>query len=406
MPKRSRLVNPMALLEAKRMADMSDDGFGRRVKRVAIGGAALFGAVLVAGLLFRYAKGSEVRRWTEDMQIPTVTVLTPDRNSVPQVLILPGTLRAFYSAQLYARVPGYVQRWDRDIGAKVKRGEQLAYIDTPELDQQLSQARADLDVARSAQRLSATTAQRWGALLPLDAVSKQAEQEKSAEATSKSSAVDAAAANVHRLEALKQFGRIVAPFDGVITARNVDVGALVSGGQLSGSEPLFAVSDVHQLRVYVNVPQSYSAQITQGIKASLSVPEYSGRSFTANLVSTSDSISSDSGTLLVQLQVDNRDGALKPGSYAEVTLTLPSNPGRLVLPASALMFRANGLQVATMSSAQRVVMKPIQVGRDLGAKVEVASGIDADDKIIDNPPDSLSAGDPVRLARADHPHAG
>ena len=387
------------------MVETADGDFVRKVKRITVVGALVFLAILMGGLLFRYAGSSEVKNWTRDTQVPTVAVLSPDRNYVPQVLILPGTLRAFYSAQIYARVPGYVKSWDRDIGARVKKGELLAYIDTPELDQQIYQAKADLSASKAAQTLSETTAKRWGALLPLDAVSKQAEQEKSAEASSKSSAVDAAAANVHRLEALKEFGRIVAPFDGVVTARNVDVGVLVSGGQSTGAEPLFAVSDVHELRVYVNVPQSYSAQITQGIKAALSVPEYPGRTFSATLVSTSDSISSDSGTLLVQLNVDNRTGVLKPGSYAEVTLTLPAGQDRLVLPASALMFRANGLQVATVDAALRVVMKPIQIGRDLGAKVEVASGIDPRDQVIDNPPDSLSAGDPVRLARADRSNA-
>ena len=259
-------------------------------------------------------------------------------------MTFPGTLQAYYDAKIYSRVPGYVHAWYKDIGAHVKKGDVLATIDTPELDQQISQARADLSNAQAAQKLSAITAQRWQNLLPLDAVSKQDAEEKEEDLESKTGAVKAAQANLDRLQALKAFATIVAPFDGVVTKRTIDFGALVNAGSPSSpSEPLFAVSDIHMLRLYVNVPQNYSAEIVPGMTISLSVPEYPGRSFSAKLVSTSNAISAQS-TLLVEFEADNSQGLLKPGDYAQVNIGLPGTASKLRLPASALMFRAEGLR--------------------------------------------------------------
>ncbi|MBS0612983.1 MAG: efflux RND transporter periplasmic adaptor subunit [Proteobacteria bacterium] len=369
----------------------------RRLRRAGFIAGALFGVVLIVGTGARFAQSNEVKNWTLQSQIPTVSLIAPTPLSRPPTLLLPGTLRAFYDAQLYSRVPGYVKGWYRDIGAHVRKGELLADIDTPELDQQMAQARANLEMSMSARTLSQITAQRWDALLPLDAVSKQAAQERTQDVSAKSSAVKAAQADLDRLKALKHFSRIVAPFDGIVTARNADYGTLVSGGQ-AGAEPLFAVADVHRLRLYVHVPQAYSSQIGAGIRCSLAVPEYPGRQFEATLSSTSDAISAQSGTLLVELAVDNRAGELKPGDYAKVTLNLAHAERALTIPASALIFRSSGLQVATLHAGGRIAMKPVLVGRDLGARVEISSGLDANDRIVDSPPDSLADGDTVRIA--------
>jgi RND family efflux transporter MFP subunit len=283
----------------------------------------------------------------------------------------------------------------------VKKGDVLALTDTPELDQQIAQARADLGAAVSAKKLSATTAERWNSLLPLDAVSKQDVEDKNQDLASKAGAATAAQANLDRLLAMKGFARIVAPFDGVVTRRTADVGALVNAGPSSSGEPLFAVADMHALRVYVDVPQSYSAQVVPGMTVSLSVPEYPGRSFSAKRLSDAGAISAQSGTLLVEFEVDNSAGLLKPGSFANVSMSTPAASRALRLPASALMFRAEGLRVATLGGHDTVVMKPISIQSDLGTQVIVAAGLNPGDRVIDNPPDSLANGDKVRV---DHAH--
>ena len=317
-------------------------------------------------------------------------------------MLFRSTLQAYYDAKIYAQVPGYLHAWYKDIGAHVKKGDVLALVDTPELDQQIAQARADLGAARSSQKLSAVTAERWNSLLPLDAVSKQDAEEKNADLASKAGATQAAQANLDRLLAMKGFARIVAPFDGTVTKRSVDVGALVSAGPAASGDPLFAVSDVHALRVYVSVPQSFSAQIVPGMQVTLTVPEYPGRTFPAKLVSTSNAISTQSSTLLVEFQVDNAAGQLKPGDYAQVSMGLPGGGAHLRLPASALMFRAEGLRVATVDANNHVVMKPISIETDLGTQVIVAAGLKPQDRVVDNPPDSLGNGDPVRVEGAVH----
>ena len=374
----------------------------RQLKRAAIVGACLLAAILAIGGGIRLVQANSLSTWTHESEIPTVALITPQAGGKGQALILPGTLQAYYDAQLYARVPGYVHAWYKDIGAHVKKGDVLALVDTPELDQQIAQARADLGVARSAQKLSTVTAERWNSLLPLDAVSRQDAEEKNADLASKVSASQAAQANLDRLLAMKGFARIVAPFDGTVTKRSVDVGALVSAGPAANGDPLFAVSDIHALRVYVSVPQSYSAQIVAGMRASLTVPEYPGRSFPAKLLSTSNAISTQSSTLLVEFEVDNSQNLLKPGDYAQVSMGLPGGGSHLRLPASALMFRAEGLRVATLGANNRIVMKPVSIESDLGTQVVVASGLAPKDRVVDNPPDSLGNGDEVRVEGASH----
>jgi multidrug efflux system membrane fusion protein len=376
----------------------------RTLKIAGVVALCIAGLVVVAGVATRAADTGQLKSWTRAEAIPTVEFVRPSPTAAGEKLTLPGNLTAFNTAQIYARVPGYVHGWYQDIGARVKKGQLLALIDTPELDQQIAQARADVVSAQASQSLSKTTANRWAGLLAADAVSKQEADEKAGDLTVKNAAVKAAQANLDRLIALKGFARIVAPFDGVVTSRNADIGALVNAGAGSGSgssSPLFTVADISSLRAYVHVPQSYSAQIKPGELAQMALPDYPGRTFPAKLVSTADAISDQSGTLLVELQADNPTGALKPGDYAQVSFDLPKGQGaQLTLPASALLFRSHGLEVAVVTPNNHIVMKHIAIGQDMGATVEVASGLDPADRVVDNPPDSLAAGDLVRIAGA------
>jgi RND family efflux transporter MFP subunit len=369
------------------------------VKRLRLGGivgGCIAVAIVVIGLAMRLYIGGAVARWTIDQTVPTVSTVLPATSHGANTLVLPGTLQAFYSAPIYARVPGYLRVWYKDIGAQVHKGEVLAVIDTPELDQQIEQAKADLQNAVAARDLSQTTAKRWTSLLTLDAVSKQEAEEKTSDQQAKTALVAAAKANLDRLNDLKSFARITAPFDGTITNRSVDVGALINAGAESNGTPLFTVADIHRIRVYVSVPQNYSAEIKPGVTADLSLPEYPGRTFTAALDASANAISEKSNALLVEFLADNPQGQLKPGGYAQVTIHVPTQQNVVMIPASALIFDENGLQVATIGAGDRIRMKHIKIARDLGTEVEVDSGIDRGDRIVDNPPDSIANGDRVR----------
>lgn len=374
--------------------------FFRRLKFVGIVAGCLALLVVVFGLIDRYFVDRAVAHWTADQVTPTVNVVKPLQATGSNTLLLPGTLQAFYSAPIYARVPGYLQIWYKDIGAHVHKGDVLGIIDTPELDQQIDQAKADLANAVAAQQLSQTTATRWSSLLKLDAVSKQETEEKTGDLAVKNAQVAAARANLHRLTALKSFARIVAPFDGTVTNRSVDIGSLINAGAESTASPLFTVSDIHQIRVYVSVPQNYSAEIRPGVTATLSLPEYPGRTFSAILDTTSHAISERSNSLLVEMMADNPDGALKPGGYAQVTFHLTAPANVVTIPASAMIFNQYGLHVATVLPNNRVLMKTIKIDRDLGTEVEVNAGLAPSDRVVDNPPDSLANGEAVRLAQA------
>jgi RND family efflux transporter MFP subunit len=373
-----------------------------------MGGVAIAAALAVVGFgtITRVRAADQLKSSTAAEAIPTVSVFQPSGQAGAQSLILPGTVEAFYNAPIYARVSGYVKSWSQDIGARVHAGELLAVIDTPELDQQLTQARANLASAVAAQQLAQTTASRWTKLFAQDAVSKQETDEKTADLATKSAAVRAAQAQVDQLLAQESFKRLTAPFDGVVTARKTDVGALINAGAGSAAQELFDVADVHKLRIYVRVPQNYSAAIQPGMTAQLSVPEYPGRKFEATLVGSSGAVNDQSGTVLVQLQADNGAGALKPGDYAQVTFSLAPQQGVTTVPASALVFRRDGVRVATVGPNSRVVMKPVIIARDLGVTVEIASGIGPGDRVVDNPPDSLSEGELVRVTSTEAGRAG
>ncbi len=319
--------------------------------------------------------------------------------------MLPGTLQAYYSATVYARVSGYLKHWYVDIGAPVQSGQILADIETPELDQQLKQSEANLDTALANERLTEITDRRWHNLLSSDSVSQQEADEKGGDYEAKKALVAAARADVERLRALESFKRITAPFDGVVTTRKTDIGALINAGHDAGHE-LFTVADVHKLRLYVGVPQSYITQIQAGMKAQLDVPEHPGQTFSAVLADNSRSVSENSGTVLIELQVDNADGKLLPGEYGNVRFDLPPDGQTVQIPASVLSFRKDGLTVAVLTSDNHVAIRSIKISRDLGATVEVASGLSPADRLIDNPPDDLEDGDQVRLAPPANQPAG
>jgi multidrug efflux system membrane fusion protein len=369
----------------------------RHLKLAAIIAALLAAAVVADGVVSRVHTHRELTTWTDAAAIPTVAITMPQHTAEVQVLVLPGQLAAYINAPIFARVSGYLHAWYADIGTHVKAGQLLAVIDTPDLDQQLQQAKADLQNSVANEKLAATTARRWTEMLTQDSVSQQETDEKTSDLVAKQATANAARANVGHLEALESFKRITAPFDGIVTARKTDIGALIDAGGGSGPE-LFAVSDARQLRVYVNVPQSDAAAIKPGLTARLTVPERPGQSFDARLVDTDDAITPSSGTLLVQLQVDNRDGLLMPGEYTQVHFALPSDPKSLLVPASALIFRSHGLQVGVIDSKNHAHLRDVKLETDLGTHVVIGSGLSASDRIIDNPPDSLAEGELVRPA--------
>lgn len=356
-------------------------------------------ALAVTGIMSRNHDEARLAKWTQAQAIPTVKVVTPQRGTKNQELILPGDIEAYYEAPIYARVPGYLKMWYKDIGARVKAGDTLAVIDTPDLDQQLEQAKGNLAGVKADAALAQVTAARWKALLPSNSVSRQSADEKVADARAKEAQVAAAKANVDRLQALENFKYIVAPFDGVVTARETDIGALINAGSGSGSgAELFKVADIHQMRVYVRVPQAYASQLHPGLVAYLKLAQYPHEEFKATLDTTSNAISKQSRTVLVELIADNKDGKLWPGTFAEVHFALPPDPDIYHIPTSALVFREHGLQVATVGDNDKVRLRSITPGRDLGTEIEVLSGLDPTDKVIDNPPDSITAGDRVKVA--------
>ena len=362
------------------------------------GKTALVAAVVIAvvGIGWRWWQAHNTAAWTDDQAIPTVQVIKPETNMKGGVLNLPGEVQAFTTAPIYAQVSGYVRKWYFDIGARVKKGQLLAELDTPNLAGQSEQARANLVNAQAAQTLSAATAQRFDALFAQGAISRQDKDEKDADLAAKNAAVAAAQASLYSVASQENFRRLVAPFDGVVTSRAVDVGALVTVG--NNATPLFTVSDQSKLRIYVRVPQNYAPHIRPDMAVSFAVPQYPGRTFHATLVASAGAVASATGTVLVQFGLDNQDGTLQPGTYAEVKFPLPPGANGIRLPATALMFRDEGMQVAMVDASNHVKLKTIIISRDMGATVDIGSGVAPQDRIIDNPADALQEGDEVRIA--------
>ena len=363
--------------------------------------AAIAAVVLVViGIVGRSRSEDRLATWTAAQSTPIVTVIHPKPAGASDALTLPGNVQAYNSAPIYARTNGYVRKWFVDIGDAVKAGQTLAIIDAPEVDQQAEAAQADLQTARANRALAQSTATRWRDLLAKDAVSKQETDEKIGDLAAKTAIANAAAANVRRLGALQGFTRIVAPFAGIVTSRSAQVGQLVTAGS-AAAMPLFTVSAIDRLRIYVRVPQSYSGQIHQGMHASVTVPEHPGQSFDATLTRTADAVDPQSGTVLVELQRANGDRALKPGAYAQVDFPIGgATGGGVQLPASAMIIGTKGTRVALVGADGRAVLKTVTIGRDDGDTVQISAGLTPADRVIDNPPDSLQTGDPVRIAAA------
>jgi membrane fusion protein, multidrug efflux system len=352
--------------------------------------------LVVSGIRAREDSNVKLREWTDDQAIPSVAVIYADPGALTATIDLPGRLEAYYRAPIFARVNGYLKSWNADIGARVKSGEVIAEIDAPDLDQQLLQARADLANQQASAKLSEVTLARRRTLIASNFVSMQEIDERTADLSNKNAAVNASQANVERLEALAGYKKIAAPFDGIVTARNTDVGALINAGGGSGP-PMFVVSDIKKLRVYVNVPQNYVPSVKIGGKARIAVPEYPTRTFEATMEASAQSVDVNSGTTQMQLALDNPAGELMPGGFANVRLNLQRDSVPLHIPSSALVFDQKGLRVATVTADNRILFKPVTIARDLGRDIELSGGVTLEDRIINSPPDGILDGDQVRI---------
>ena len=367
----------------------------RKHRRLLLIAAAVALMLVCLGIFSRLQAQVALRQHTERNAITSVTTAKPMAGPIGQELVLPGNVQAYTEAPIYARTSGYLKRWLVDIGARVKKGQLLAEIDTPEVDQELRQAQADLATAEANYALAKSSAERWQTLLTTDSVSRQEVDERNGDAAAKKALMASAHANVKRLSDLQAFQRVIAPFDGVITARFTDIGALIGSND---PNPLFRIAATRTLRVYVQTPQSYAAFAKPGLEAQLRFAEYPGREFNGKVVRTADAIDPTSRTLLTEIAVDNGKGELFAGSYADVHLKLPLH-NALRVPVNTLVFRADGLQLATVVD-NRIVMKAVKLGRDFGTEVEVVSGLGPNDNVVLNPPDSIAQGQQVHAVES------
>jgi RND family efflux transporter MFP subunit len=371
----------------------------RRLRQVGIAFAVVALAVVGYGLVSRASQNSRLHDLTQAQAVPTVAVVTPSKVENQAGLDLPGRLQAYITAPIYARVPGYLKSWKYDIGGKVKAGDVLAEIETPDLDQQLMQARAALSVAQANAKLAQITAERWQSLANTDAVAKQDVDTRTFTWNANVAQVKAAQANVDQLVAEEGFKRLVAPFNGIVTARETDIGALINVGAAGGAE-LFVVSETSKLRIYVSVPQNFVPSVPSGTHATIRVPEQPGKTYDGTVEASAQAVIPSTGTTLMQIIVDNRAGEMMPGDYASIHLQVAAAANVLSVPSSALIFDAKGLSIATVGADNRVLIKPVSIGRDLGAIIELTSGLAPEDRVIQNPPDGIGTGTEVRLVEA------
>src|SRR5215831_9818025 len=356
--------------------------------------------LMVAGafaLVRRITERGALAKETERLAIPTVSVSRPSAEPDADQLVLPAQLQAYVESAIYARTNGYLLRWNRDIGSHVTKGELLAEIDTPEVDQELSQAKAAQQQAEAQLQLAKSTAERWTNLRKTDSVSQQEADQQASAYTQAVANTAAAEANVRRLQQLESFKHVYAPISGVVTRRNTDVGAMITAGSSGTGKELFDVAQVDPLRVFVSVPQTNAPSIRAGLPAHIELREYPGQKFTGKVVRTADSIDPATRTLLTEIDVPNPDGRLLPGSYAEVHFAVPIQITRLSIPVNAVLFRPEGPRVAVVGSDHKVHLKAISIGRDYGTKVEILGGLDANDQIVVNPADSLEDGQQVNI---------
>lgn len=371
----------------------------RRVGLFLLLGLAGLGGVLWFTLASRLEAQDRLREVTASVAVPTVSVVQP-REVRPRPLILPGRLVAWAEAPVYARTSGFLQRRLVDIGDRVQAGQLLAVIDAPEVDQQLAAAEAALATVRAQRDLSARSAQRWNELVSRNVVSQQATDERRGDLAARNAQLSQAEAEVNRLRALTGFKQVVAPFAGTVTSRGTDVGALIVAAATS-AQPLFTITDSAKLRLYVRVPQAYAASIVPGLTAHFTVPEHGDQAFTAELTRTADALDVQSGSMLVQFTADNQSDELTPGGYAQVWIELPPRPGttQVRIPASALIFRGDGTSVAVVDEQGKVSVKPVRIARDLGTDLDISSGLERSDWVINSPSDAIRTGDVVRPSR-------
>jgi RND family efflux transporter MFP subunit len=351
----------------------------------------------VVTLLQRRSQYAALANETEKMSVPTVAVMHPTVEAPQEDLVLPGTLQAYVESPIYARTNGYLKKWYHDIGTRVRQGELLADIDTPEVDQQLAQSRADLNTSQANANLSRITAGRYEELIKTDGVSKQEVDNAAGDYAAKQATVQSSQANVRRLEELESFKHIYAPFSGVITRRNVDIGNLINAGNGGAAQQLFFLAQTDPIRVYVSVPEMYAPSIKRGLSAHLELTQYPGQRFLGNVVRTADAIDPGTRTLLTEVDVPNHNGELLPGGYAQVHLGVNVDNVRLQVPVNALLFRSEGLRAAVVDSGHKVHLRALVIGRDYGTSLEVLQGLEPGDWIVVNPADSIDEGQVVNV---------
>jgi RND family efflux transporter MFP subunit len=378
---------------------------GSRGLWLLLAGALALGVAIYAGLHDRRGADAALQQATREAAVPTVAVVYPSASSPSDELVLPGTARAYTDAPIYARANGYLKKWYVDIGTRVGQGELLAEIETPELDQQLRQARADLENARANMTMAQTTAERWQTLLKRDAVSRQETDEKVSDFNAKRAIVESNSANVKRLEDLQSFQKITAPFDGIITARNTDVGALIDAGAGAQARELFRLSATKKLRVFVSVPQTYAQAARPGTPTTITLEENPGKVYRGTLARTTTALDPNARTMLSEVEMDNPGGEVLPGAYVVVRLHVGRETRGMTVPANTLLFRAEGLRVAVVRDG-RAELVPVTIGRDYGRSVEVVAGLQPTDAVILDPADSLVSGAPVRVRQTPPPAPG
>ena len=371
----------------------------RRTHRTLIAVIAILVLIVAGGFSVarRFSDHTALIKETEALAIPTVSLIKPSVEPAQDELTLPAQLQPFVESSIYSRTNGYLLRWYKDIGSHVRKGELLAELDTPEVDQELLQAKAARQQMVAQAELAKISADRWTNLRKTDSVSQQEADQQTSAYTQANANLAAADANVHRLEQLESFKRIDAPFAGVITRRGVDVGALVTAGSTTQAKELFDLAQFDPLRVYVSIPQSNAASIKSGLPAYIDLREYPGQKFYGKVTHTADAIDPGTRTMLTEIEIPNRDGRLLPGAYAQLHFSVPIQTERMSIPINVLLFRAEGPRVAVVGADQKVHMKSVIIGRDFGVKVEILGGLDATDQLVLNPSDSLEEGQPVRV---------
>lgn len=362
--------------------------------------AVVFLVAAIIGLSSRFAERRALAKETEALAVETVSIIHPKAEPPQEELVLPSSLQAYTESPIYARTNGYLKKWYKDIGTRVRQGELLADIETPEIDQELMQARATRDQASAQLEIAKTSAKRWENLQKMDAVAQQETDERNSGYAQAQANLAAADANVRRLEQLESFKHVYAPFSGTITRRNIDIGALINAGNTGPNQQLFNIARIDPIRVYVNVPEIYASSVKPGVRANIELASLAGQRFSGSVVRNADAIDPSTRTLLTEIDVPNRSGSLLPGAYAQVHFDLKVQVPRLSLPVNALLFRAEGARAAVVDADGKVHLRPVVIGRDYGVDLEILSGLQSSDSVVLNPSDSLEEGEQVSVKAA------